>query len=311
MEETIKHSNDAWFYKAWETRDMPTLGMKDKLQEEKNTIEEAIRNEKIEKERKEKEDKEKREKENVKRSAEEPKNETVRQRRSREKTRDRETDRMQEIDNFEIDQENLKYVKNLVQSSSEMNTMSYRTTLESNTIREETQMLKNKMSELLNRYKINEEYDQELNGITRKFEEIRDKYREITRKYETIQEEVTANRNKMEDFIESWRILRRENQRRLDELYDQLNELKRTSESVRLFFWEMGEASRELKTMSTWTIYWMQSRYNWPKLREREYIATETERYFENGSRAASEASSELKKSLDLVEAMMDMTNKN
>ena len=167
------------------------------------------------------------------------------------------------------------------------------------------------MEELLNIYKINEWYDHELKEITYKYNEIRDRYKEISSKYEDILNVLTKNRKKMEEFIDSWRVLNRENQRRLEELYEQQNELKRTSENLRHYYWELGETVRELKSMSTWFIYGKQCRYEWAELREREYIANETERYFEDGSRSASYVSNELCRSRDLTEAMMDMANKN
>ena len=320
MENTIARSTEPWFYKKWESRDMPTLGGRDyaeeqRIETERKRKEEADRRAKEEADRRAKEEADRKAQEEADRKAQEEadrkaKEEAKKKAEEAKRRAEKEMEnKSREIDESWEESDNLKYIENIAGKTDAMSKKCYNVKLEAEQIKNETQRLENRMSEILNRYKINEGYEDELNEITWKFKEIRDKYRDVKRDYETILTVISNNRIKMEEFIGKWRILDRKNQRRLNELRETQNYIKRTTEELRNNFWELGNSISELQTIVNWSTYGVNYRYNWQKLIERSEIVNETKRQFEEWTRAANNISEELNRSRNLTEVMLNMSN--
>ena len=229
----------------------------------------------------------------------------------RTKRRTNERSRWEDVVLWEMKTENLKYMEEVLNNTVDENRTSYNLWLEAWELKYETERLKNKMAEVLWRYKVNEWYEIEINEITSKFNEIKDRYEWILKKYEKIQEGLDENIKRMNEFIESWRTLDRKYQKLLSELVSQQNELIQTTENIRWRYWELEITMKELKEMSTWIIYGIKSKYEWSKIHDREYMAHETERNYERGDRIAYEIKNKIGQSRDLIEIIYQRSIKN
>jgi hypothetical protein len=274
MEKTISNSKEPGFYKEWETRNLPWP--------ERNYIEE----EKLEAERKEKE-KQKRE--------------------TKEESEDENSIRKEMIE-----RENFKIINNVLNKTIELNWISYRTKLRTDELVNETQNLKNKMSVILWRYKINEwVYDYELSNLSDQFWRIENLYKKIYQHYELINNELEYTKKTIYDYGRSWRIFDRTQQKTLNDLINQQTELKSTMERLRWWYWELETVMRDINKLSKWEINWVQTNYKWKELQKRELISNKIKQHYENWKYIENNINLKLNESKAYIDAIYQKSIKN
>ena len=274
MEKTISNSKEPGFYKEWETRNLPWP--------ERNYIEE----EKQEAERKEKE-KQKRE--------------------TKEESEDGNSIRKEMIE-----RENFKIINNVLNKTIELNWISYRTKLRTDELVNETQNLKNKMSVILWRYKINEwVYDYELSNLTDQFWRIENLYKKIYQHYELINNELEYTKKTIYDYGRSWRIFDRTQQKTLNDLINQQTELKSTMERLRWWYWELETVMRDINKLSKWEINWVQTNYKWKELQKRELLSNKIKQHYENWKYIENMINIKLNESKAYIDAIYQKSIKN
>ena len=199
----------------------------------------------------------------------------------------------------------------ILNKTAELNSLSYRTKLDTEQLKYETENLKNKMSEILSRYKINEWYDPDIELITDRFLNIKLSYERILKNYQLINNELKINTRNIYEYGKSWRVFDRKQQKVLNELINQQAELKKTTDYLRWSYWDLEITMKSLKEMSSWTIYWVTTKYNWEKLSVRKRMANEIEKFYENGKYTANEINNWLNESKIYIDAIYQKSIQN
>jgi hypothetical protein len=190
----------------------------------------------------------------------------------------------------------------------DLNKESYNCKLDIEKLKIDAERLKNRMWEVLWKYKTNEA---EINEVTEKFTEIKNRYENILKKYENIYNELGDNINKLEEFIQSWKVFDRTNQKTLNDIKNQQDEIMKETDYYRWNFWDLESISKTLKEISTWTIYGVTTRYNWTRLRDRQSMADDIQWYYNKGKATSEGIDSKIRQSKKLIDEIIEKSVQN
>ena len=277
-----------------------------KTEAERQAREEAERQAKEEAERQAREEAERQAKEEAERQAREEAERQAKEEAERQAKEEAERQATEEA--RRIEEDNLNYMQKILDRVVDLNKESYNCKLDIEKLKIDAERLKNRMWEVLWKYKTNEA---EINEVTEKFTEIKNRYENILKKYENINNELGNNINKLEEFIQSWKVFDRTNQKTLNDIKNQQDEIMKETDYYRWNFWDLESISKTLKEISTWTIYGVTTRYNWTRLRDRQSMADDIQWYYNKGKATSEGINNRIRQSKDLLDKIIEKSVQN